>query len=298
MDIRATNPVFIIANLLNYGAQYYATCFILPPKLKKRYVMLIWTVFYGFFSIISPMFQEDYSTARDAILIVGIVSLYLLLFEGKWYVKMLCFPLHFVLMLIVELAFMALFETDNGILDVPTPKLILRYCEYFLVEGLLEAAAVLLIRKKIANTRTVLTFWDYVLFSLYPLSLIQLMTALCNIMGKDTGFVITGAYTLLLSLLEIFSVAGMLIIIYRVIKSARLRAEQAYIQQQLDLQQEYYSGLAAYYRELRRQRHDLANHLLAVGILISEDKIQDATSYLNKLERETAVEPQKEGVEI
>ena len=81
MDIRANNPVFVIANMIIFAIWYYATCFILKPRLRKGCVVLIWVVFYSAFSLVAPLFHEDYSDVRNTLLVIGNIILFLSMYE-------------------------------------------------------------------------------------------------------------------------------------------------------------------------------------------------------------------------
>lgn len=56
--------------------------------------------------------------------------------------------------------------------------------------------------------------------------------------------------------------------------------------QRVGMQQEYYEKTAAYYERLRMLRHDSANHIYTLNILLKEGRYGEAASYAHALRKE------------
>lgn len=56
--------------------------------------------------------------------------------------------------------------------------------------------------------------------------------------------------------------------------------------QRVSMHEEYYEKTAAYYERLRTLRHDAANHIYTLRILLREGRFEEAASYAHALKKE------------
>jgi len=78
-------------------------------------------------------------------------------------------------------------------------------------------------------------------------------------------------------------------IIENQIKSERLNQYFNYSKQQLEDQIDHYNELYEAQKETRKIRHDIKNNLLAIGSLISRNKVIEAQSYIEKITGEIQI---------
>ena len=89
-------------------------------------------------------------------------------------------------------------------------------------------------------------------------------------------------------LLELYLAGGFVIISffgisYIVVKYITVFSKQKESEIQLEMQAEHYQDLAEKNRDIRRFRHDIKNNLLALDILLSDGKYDEAKKYLDSM---------------
>ena len=89
-------------------------------------------------------------------------------------------------------------------------------------------------------------------------------------------------------LLELYLAGGFVIvsffgISYIVVKYITVSSKQRESEIQLEMQAEHYQELAEKNRDIRRFRHDIKNNLLALDILLSDGKYDEAKNYIDSM---------------
>ena len=89
-------------------------------------------------------------------------------------------------------------------------------------------------------------------------------------------------------LLELYLAGGFVIISffgisYIVVKYITVSSKQRESEIQLEMQAEHYQDLAEKNRDIRRFRHDIKNNLLALDILLSDGKYDEAKNYIDSM---------------
>lgn len=89
-------------------------------------------------------------------------------------------------------------------------------------------------------------------------------------------------------LLELYLAGGFVIISffgisYIVVKYITVSSKQKESKIQLEMQAEHYQDLAEKNRDIRRFRHDIKNNLLALDILLSDGKYDEAKNYIDSM---------------
>ena len=94
----------------------------------------------------------------------------------------------------------------------------------------------------------------------------------------------------LLICLLIYSIAdvALLCIIYGNIKRVKLEERNETLSCLINMQAEYYPALAEHYEDMRKLRHDLANHMYTVKVLLDADDYDSARSYAEELSKTDA----------
>ena len=85
----------------------------------------------------------------------------------------------------------------------------------------------------------------------------------------------------------IVSDIGLYNIILHITKTEKLNAEIRLLNQQLFYQTNHFKSFTTHYEEIRKMRHDIANHLLAVRSLLEEGNIDEALLYTKEIEDST-----------
>ena len=134
------------------------------------------------------------------------------------------------------------------------------------------------------------------LFMLFPISQYAAFSGWFSPITTET---MTIPPSLLLVLgLEILADVGLVYALLATARSGELRAQNRLLQSQVTAQQEYYANLTEHYRDVRRMRHDIDNHLYTIQALLEDGKTDDAARYAGQLhEAQQSAKPTLAGCE-
>lgn len=90
-------------------------------------------------------------------------------------------------------------------------------------------------------------------------------------------------YFIFAFLLFLAADVGIAVAINAAAKSARLRAENQFLEERIQAQQEYYTALAANYQDIRKLRHDIDNQIYTIKSLLSDKRLSEAAAFADTL---------------
>jgi hypothetical protein len=216
--------------------------------LPRKYPALH-TVFFVLLSFIPYFFVttalSDNVTVLRLLLGMGFVVLTaLLLYRGRWYLKLLLVFLVMVMMLLSEYLTAVIVppeQLQSGIRSGRYEYQALWYALYLFCQALLLAGLFL------------------------PLS--------------RGGLLVRPQVILLAVLFCVLADLGLAVAMHFIFRAAELQARNRFLEGQITAQSAYYKALAGHYEQLRRLRHDLDNHLYTIRILIADGKPEEAARY-------------------
>jgi len=208
-----------------------------------------------------------------------------ILFRGKWAVKLFLALAELVIMAAAELASFFLLPAGysaSTVMEAPFPVLLAVYVNDFFVNFMLLAALASLARHYRLRYSGQIAGMEWLYFLLFPLS--QYVLFLAWFFPPGNAFVFENKGFLFPAVA--FCLAAdvvMALMVRRVGRNAELRARNRLLEQQIDSQRDYYDKLASYYEDLRRMRHDIANHMYTIKILLEDGQTADAEKYAEEL---------------
>ena len=274
------HPVlFSIYNVLLFALWCLTVALIFPRRRSMKTCLTVYTLMLAFYFALSLLpFMSDLRML-GGILVIGIPAF--LLYEGKWYSKLLVVMM--ILMTVVAGELLIYFILPNGYLFSNPPfsaQLFIYLLSLFLDTGML--AAVVLVSRLIRRRHSAASIASSsLLFMLFPLSQYAAFTGWFRPISPDaTAMPLSYLFVLVL---QILADAGMVYALSATSRNGELRAQNRLLQSQIRDQQEYYAALAEHYRDVRKMRHDIDNHIYTIQSLLEDGKQDDAARYAGQV---------------
>lgn len=278
--------ILILFNLLWYGVFSTGLWFNLERRWSKWVTALVLAGIGLAYTTYGIYFEFSVSNSERMVTILRLVVAVLcyllpavLLFRDKWYkclfVSSVCFVIQFASdLLSVAIVFPREMLYSMSMAEMP-PQL-----EF--VEVLTTTALMLsltwLFTMLMRNRRYQLSAAEWVLFFLFPLSQVVLMSGwrFAPVAELDNNRVLV----ITLGIGSSVAADGLLFFAVRGMAQRRkLAGEKELLEQQIELQKKHYAALTRQYEDLRRMRHDIANHLETMKALLANGANQEAASY-------------------
>ena len=272
---------------LVFSGLHYLIWNILPFLLLERKYSVKGTVLGvlgGLLLFYLASYLPLFSTVRifSGLLIQVVVTL--ALYRGNWYGKLAIAALSIIPMTLAELVMMTITPAELLRGGIPLSQQMVLYFVHLFVFCTLEGTTAAAIRALRRRDRKESFPAEALLFALFPASQ---YFALIGWWKSDPPYVnVSSGLAALSVLLFIASDIGMIVAIRAISRSAALRTQNALLTVQMEAEKGYYAALAANYEDIRRMRHDIANHLYAIRALIADDRIEEAAAYTDELSAE------------
>ncbi len=226
----------------------------------------------------------SYATPLRSLLSTGLfLACALALYRGPWPRRLLAGGITQMIMEFCELIVLVLYPElrylTYGPDELPVATLLPLYAAYLLLNILLLWLSSLIFNR----CRHRLSSREWMLYTLFPISqyLIFIIWFLLDVRGVTTGLVALEAVALCIcaaaDIALFFAIRGMA-------QRAELRAENALLEAQIDAQKNYYAALTDQYENIRRMRHDIANHLHTVHVLLENGQTDEAAAYAAEIQ--------------
>lgn len=118
---------------------------------------------------------------------------------------------------------------------------------------------------------------------MFPLSQYVLLYGWLDSLRLSEGWGKT-IFFIVVTFICIFADIGLFIAVIRLAQRAQLAAENDVLVAQIDAQEKHYQALTAQYENIRKMRHDIANHIGAMQSLLASGRSSDAQEYLEELQ--------------
>lgn len=211
-------------------------------------------------------------------------------YKSRWIRCIFSVGLSMVIMLASEVLMAVLFPQlrtltagTGGVGEIAVQTQIAMYLLYLPLNAILLMLAAILFRRY----RSRLSAREWLLYALFPFSQMLLcLTWYMLWLGGDTAdaLVWQGVALIVCAAADIalyFAMRGMA-------QRAQLKAEKELLEKQIDAQKEHYSALTEQYENVRRMRHDIANHVHTIQILLEKGENAEAAAYAAELRPQTA----------
>jgi signal transduction histidine kinase len=168
--------------------------------------------------------------------------------------------------------------------DYACLPVIFYYIEHLICQGLLLVVIYYLFRILERRSNPYLSDREHLIFLLFPISQFVLLAGwYLNYVNNTTP------RTLLTVLAVLLFCAATDVLLFRLIgkiaENTKLRARNELMEEQIAARSAHYQIMAQNYSDMRRLRHDLANHLCTIRALLEEGKQEEAQRYARELEQ-------------
>lgn len=269
-------------------------CFsiLFPSRFRLRLSLPLMVLAFLTFAFVTEALPEQSMTRAflGAMLVIGIPQL---LFEGKWYKKLIFTVAVLLVMALSEiLAFVFLPPelSAQTVMSAPFSTLLAVYLIDFFGNFVLLGILTLLVRSFQQRYAGLVRTWQWLLLLLFPISQYVLLSGWFSPENVSANFRNSG-YLALCILLCVAADLALVVLLRHTARMAELRTRTELLEEQIDSQQGYYQDLTQTYEDLRRMRHDIANHLFTVKILLEQGRAEEAGAYAEELRRARDAEP-------
>lgn len=278
-------PYHIIANIIAYILQMIAIESAMESRLSHTKTLLIEAPTALLYIWI--MFQAPFFTALRAIIaqIFMMIVVYPL-HKEKWYYALLIIAITSVLTVLADAGMIVMIPREmivSGVLFNKYP--LTAYSIYLVVVAFLQMMFILAVRMFRKRYNRFHDQIPWLLFAVFPISqLVILVGTFRSYLADETYWhpsnVIPNLLVCIIADIALYFAVRM------VSDRTELRVRNDLLEDQLADQQSYYRELSSSFEEIRKMRHDIANHLYTMKALITEGKTAEAEDYANDVMKE------------
>ena len=274
-----------IVTLLQFGMMYAAFDYILTRRCNLAVIAIadFAAINASFFVLI--LFFERYTVLRS---LMGWVFflLPLLLYSDKWYKKLLVFLCAMCAMCIAEYAVCSFDSGEilmSGVSNMPMYVKLPHYIIYLSGFGMLLVIMCMAAKHLSKKCASYLQPFEFLTMCAFLIS--QYILTIGRVSSLATMTKQKATFLIIAVIFGIISDVGLFITLVRISQRSKLSAENAYLKQLIDAQKEYYDAIAEQAGSIRKMRHDIANHLLTIDILLAEGNTEKVREYTQELQQ-------------
>lgn len=280
----ADHPIYVVANILIFQAWCTFMDVVLERKRKLSVfipVRIIMTCIYFI-----PCALPYKSIVSFFLLVFALSFQALFLYEGKVQRKLIVVVIDFLTMLIAEMVNLLMFYdpkfVDGGALLLSAGTQLRLYATYLFVNtSVLLIASIIM--KRSDNTRKYPLSYSLVVIIPFAIEIFLIYFWFKTLLGDDpsaTATIIVVMFICLLGNIAAFTAVAM------TQKRNELKSENDSLEKMVKAQEDYYSALTEQYESIRKMRHDIANHMYTINILLEDGKADEAAEYAKELSAE------------
>ena len=283
--------LFFLFNFIQWMMWFRAAAHLFPSKCSLACTLFAESVSTLVAGYLDAYPLADYMVLRSLSFFVFFVLPVLLLHRGKLLQKIIFSVLILGSMVLTELIMSLIApqgELRIALRDYYSLDIIFFYAEYLCCQALSVFAVVLVFRALEKKANDYISSTEQVLFLLFPISQYILLT------GWYLNYVSDLSVDELLSALVVLVfcvITDVLLfrLILRLSDHAQLRARNKLMEQQIAAKNEYYQIMAQTFSDMSRLRHDIANHLYTIQVLLEDEKRSEALQYAEELRQNHTV---------
>lgn len=215
---------------------------------------------------------------RGVIALVSFPLVYMVLFRDKWYRCLFCGVAAVLILSVSDMISAAVLLTPEqlrqGLTFQPIPVQLTSYAIFLSASAFFLWMFTLLMNRY----KYRLSGREWALYLLFPISQCLLLYGWMLLCRLD--FSANRMWILLAGLITCVAADAALFTAVRgMAQRVELQAENDLLAQQIDRQKEHYAAITAQYENIRRIRHDIANHLYTMDLLLKEGRYAQAQDY-------------------
>lgn len=257
---------------------------LLTPRFSKKTTFLLLTL--GLIIYNTAYLFPYLSPLRTIIPMSGMLITVLIAYKDKWIHTVFIYLAVVIIEAVVE--FINIFVQPKGIMvDWPNSASIqhqiVAYMLYVFSVAVLLTIFVLIVRRIRRNSTKFIGTHEAVIFSALLLVEFVILVLIFKIACENLS---TKLFVLLIAITLALTVADFAVF-FSVASIAKRQAESAradMLEQMVQSQTEYYAALTEQQESIRAMRHDIANHIFTMKLLLKENKDADVSEYLDDLQ--------------
>lgn len=218
----------------------------------------------------------------------------LVLYSDKKSKKLLVFALYTVTTMLVELWVAVLLPTEVIAAGISAQPIRLQcgiYAVYDASAALLLAIGTLFLKRFDIRNESNLSLRHWLGFSLFPISQYILLCGWFSELALEDFSLSNLVFMIIAEIICIGSDAVLYTSMVSIARRSRLAAENELLKKQIDAQKAHYAALTDQYEAIRRMRHDIANHMYTINLLLKEGRAEEAAAYAKELNEKTEFQP-------
>lgn len=269
--------LMLFGNAIFYLIQAVSCCRILTRRFSWPVMVLGFAVGYLLFVLPAIPFPET-GMIRGMIALVSFPLVDMVLFRDKWYRCLFCGVAAVLIMSAADMISAAVLLTPEqlrqGLTFQPIPVQLTSYAIFLSASAFFLWMFTLLMNRY----KYRLSGREWALYLLFPVSQCLLLYGWMMLCRLD--FSANRMWILLAGLVTCVAADAALFTAVRgMAQRVELQAENDLLAQQIDRQKEHYAAITAQYENIRRIRHDIANHLYTMDLLLKEGQYAQAQDY-------------------
>ena len=275
----------IIANGIVYFIQMAVIEYAMESRFSHIKTVLIEVSSYLIYVLI--MYRTPYLTIGRALL--GNLLIFAVVYplhKEKWYYALLIVTLTSIMNVFADAFLAAMIPPEmivSGVLFNKYP--LTAYSIYICLVAFLQMLFVLAVRMFRRRYDSLHDRIPWLLFAVFPISqLIILVGVFRNYSADETLW--SPANVIPSLIVCVIADIALYFAVRMVSDRTELRVRNDLLEDQLADQQSYYRELSSSFEEIRKMRHDIANHLYTMKALITEGKTDEAEDYANDVMKE------------
>lgn len=218
----------------------------------------------------------------------------LVLYSDKIRKKLVVFALCTVTTMFVELWVAVLLPPEVVAAGVSAQTTELQfgiYAVYDASTALLLAVGTLFLKRFDLKNEQYLTLRHWLGFSLFPISQYVLLCGWFSELALEDFSLSKLIFMVIAELICMVSDAVLYMSMVSIARRSRLAAENELLKKQIDAQKAHYAALTDQYEDIRRMRHDIANHMYTINLLLKDGRTEEAAAYAKELNEKTEFQP-------
>lgn len=271
--------ITLVSSTIQYALWFLTAGLILKERYPRWITILavVFSLLCEFCATLTPLL----SSVRILFGMPLVILTMLLVFDGRWYLKLFVAASIMITLLVSEILIIPLIPTDVPSAEVPLSDQLVLYAIYLFIQSVLLAILLLAVRILKQRHRGIAFSRQIMLFALFPVSQYFVLTGwflnripylnLGTPLNRFSIFVLLAADT------------ALLVSIQATARSAALEVQNHYLQEQISAEQTHYAHLVENYESIRQMRHDIDNHLYTIKALLSEGNTEDAARYAQEI---------------
>ena len=277
----AENPIYVIFNAVVIWIWCAFSDIVLEHKYRYRVNIIVHVVVTLLYFI--PCVFPLKGIIGIAFYFVMLLGQALILFRDSFARKIISVIITMLAMLTAELINMLVFFSHDyveygAISSTPYYQILNLSTYIFVTIAILASTAVVL--KRHEGKRQYPLSYSLLIFILFVIETILICPWTFSLTGDDP---IQTYFLLIVIFLCIVGNAALFNTIRTMQSRSDLKAENRSLEAIVKTQEDYYSALTAQYENVRKMRHDIANHMYTINILLEDGKADEAAEYAKEL---------------